>query len=53
MCEIYVHDIKNKNLDDNFCSLFLLTKNRHDISTRQATSDLFVQPEETTEALLI
>ena len=43
-CAKFMHDIKNKNLDDNFCSLFLLTKNRHDILTRQATSDLFVQP---------
>jgi len=39
-----MRDINNNNLDYNFCSLFQLTKNRHDILTRQVSSGFFVQP---------
>ena len=39
-----MHDIINNKLDKIFCNLFQLTKNRHNILTRQATSDFFVQP---------
>ena len=43
-CANFMRDINNNNLDDNFCSLFQLTRNRHDILTRQASSGFFVQP---------
>ena len=43
-CAKFMHDINNNNLDDNSCSLFQLTKNRHDILTRQVSSGFFVQP---------
>ena len=39
-----MQDVINNKLDKNFCYLFQLTKNRHNIFTRQATSGLFVQP---------
>ena len=39
-----MHDINNNNLNDTFCSPFQLTKNRHDILPRQASSGFFVQP---------
>ena len=39
-----MHDIINNKIDKIFCNLFQLTNNRHNILTRQATSDLFVQP---------
>ena len=40
----FMHDINNNMLGKQFCDLFLLTKCKHNMNTRQATSGLFSQP---------
>lgn len=43
-CAKFMYDICNKNVEEQFCNLFEMTRNKHSIKTRQATFGLLSQP---------